>query len=144
MRCNKLSLIGDPLVGAAEDQHLKEASRRPFELPSLLRDSSPKVSPQQTTGKVLKSTSRQDEACGSAVYVVTCFSFTCSPPSVSPLITIVGYVSAMVGSSISLEESQHFSKRQLGVIYEEEPVNRPRHNAGALCECAGYTHPLVG
>jgi len=40
-RCNKLSLIGDPLVGAAEDQHLKEASRRPFELPSLLRDSSP-------------------------------------------------------------------------------------------------------
>jgi len=22
MRCNKLSLIGDPLVGAAEDQHL--------------------------------------------------------------------------------------------------------------------------
>jgi hypothetical protein len=41
MRCNKLSLIGDPLVGAAEDQHLKEASRRPFELPCLLRDSSP-------------------------------------------------------------------------------------------------------
>jgi hypothetical protein len=82
MRCNERLLIAEPLVGAAEDQHLKEASRRPFELPSLLRDSSPKVLPQQTTGKVLKSTSRQDEACGSAVYVVTCFSFTCSPPSV--------------------------------------------------------------
>jgi hypothetical protein len=81
-RCNERLLIGEPLVDAAEDQHLKEASRRPFELPSLLRDSSPKVSPQQTTGKVFKSTSRQDEACGSAVYVVTCFSFTCSPPSV--------------------------------------------------------------
>src|SRR5215211_4816523 len=37
MRCNKRLLIGDPLVGAAEDQHLKEASRRPFELPCLLR-----------------------------------------------------------------------------------------------------------
>jgi hypothetical protein len=49
----------------------------------------------------------------------------------------------MVGSSISLEEPQHFSKRQLGVIYAEEPVNRPRHNAGALCECADYTHPLI-
>ena len=82
MRCNERLLIGESLVGAAEDQHLKEASRRPFELPSLLRDSSPKVSLQQTTGKVLKSTSRQDEGCGSAVYVVTYFSFTCSPPSV--------------------------------------------------------------
>ena len=75
--------------------------------------------------------------------IAVCFSFTCSPPSVQPLITIVGYVSAMVGSSISLEEPQHFSKRQLGVIYAEEPVNRHRHNAGALCECADYTHPLI-
>ena len=40
-QCNERPLIGDPPVGAAEDQHLKEASQRPFELPSLLRDSSP-------------------------------------------------------------------------------------------------------
>jgi hypothetical protein len=41
IRCNEGLLIGEPPVGAAEDQHLKEASRRPFELASLLRDSSP-------------------------------------------------------------------------------------------------------
>src|SRR5215217_1440895 len=39
--CIERLLIGEPPVGAAEDQHLKEASRRPFELASLLRDSSP-------------------------------------------------------------------------------------------------------
>jgi hypothetical protein len=46
----------------------------------------------------------------------------------------------MVGSSISLEEPQHFSKRQLGVIYAEEPVNRPRHNAGP---CANVLAILI-
>jgi hypothetical protein len=54
----------------------------PWFASSTSRSQSGKSSPQQTTGKVSKSTSRQDEACGSAVYVVTCFSFTCSPPSV--------------------------------------------------------------